>query len=112
MTAIAIAPEFGACQFKQLTVSNSSVTLESLWVAASGTAFATLAAKTLRLNAWIHAEGVVRFDPAGGTPTTTAGLRLLGGTDYILQNQFRMLTTMKVIREGGADVKLNVAIFS
>ncbi len=112
MTMIAIAPEFGLCEFNQITVSNSSVTFESLWVAAGGTAFADMAKKTQRLNAWIHPESVVRFDPEGGTPTTTKGLRLLGGTDYILQNQFRMLTTMKVIREGGADVKVNVAIFS
>lgn len=112
MSGITTAPEFGLCEFNQITVSNSSVTFESLWVAAGGTAFATMAAKTQRLNAIIEPEANVRFDPEGGTPTTTVGLRFLSGSDYVLQNQFRMLTTMKVIREGGADVKVNVAVFS
>ena len=111
MPAPTLAAEFGAAEFNQITVSNSAVTLESLWVAAGGTAFDTIYAAQKRLHAIIHPEANVRYDPEGGTPTASVGLRWLSDNDYIYENQYRILKTTKVIREGASDVKVNVAIF-
>ena len=113
MTDIIMAPEYSACEFHTITVTNTATTLDSLWQTATGTAFATLAAAKNKgyLSAWIHAEANVRFDPAGGTPTSTVGLVFSASTPVILENQYRMLSSMKLIREGAANVSVQVAIF-
>ena len=111
MTGIAFAPEFGSCQFKTITVTDTATTLAALWATAGGTALSTLAATKGYLHAIIFPEANVRYDPAGGTPTATVGLQFTASTTYTFENQNRMLQTMKLIREGGANVSVQVAIF-
>lgn len=101
------APEYTSAEFNQITVTNTATTFDSLWQTAGGTALSQDGGKPI--TAMFDPEGEVRYDPEGGTPTSSVGMRMVADTLYTFENQAAMLTTMKMI--AGGNTLVNVTVF-